>query len=393
MAFTREEMAAYEAKPQLVVPDPVLNASPAAVAQETSQETPAAEAESSTAEASDQTESGDETSDETEATSTSSATDDESEVGETEGEQAEGDESEAEASAEGEESTDQPTKPISRASKRIQELNSKKVEAEDLAEGYKEFGRLAQEQLKRAQEEIDRLKAGTGKPAATKPAPETQEPKLGPMPKLTDPEINFDPDILAEKTAEWVEKKIKLGVSETLQQTTKQAAEKSEAQKVVDTFTSRIEDFKKDHKDWDTKVKNPALPRLHPAAQAIIVKAALGPAITYHLGSNLEEAQRIAALEPEEQAAEIGAIRAELAKEAKAKPAANAGKDPVTGAKPVTKKSVSQAPPPPTPVPAGKRSAERDATDPTMDMDNFARKHREGKNNARLASRRLRGLQ
>ena len=114
------------------------------------------------------------------------------------------------------------------------------------------------------------------------------------------------------------------------------------------------------------------------------------------LATNVEEAKRIAALPPEDQAAEIGAIRVQLAKDAKANPApagdsAASKGTPATAAK-VVKKSVSQAPPPPTPVPAGQRSRERDATDPSMGMDEFARQHRASKQNARLAARKLRGL-
>lgn len=388
MAFTRDDLAAYEQQPQTATPDPIVTA-PAATEPEPTQAEPAATEGSSPAEGTDQPGAGDATSGEDDAGSPTAAADAEDvlEEGETEGEGA----------PEGEqESTAQPAKPQSRAFKRIQELNSKMLEASDLAEGYKEFGKLTLQQLKDAQAEIERLKGG-GKPAPTA----TEQPaavadKLGPMPKLTDPEINFDPDILAEKTAEWTKKAIKLGVQETLQQTTQETAKKTEVQKAVETFTSRIDDFKKTHADWDTKVKNPELPRLHPAAQAVVVKSELGAAITYHLASNVEEAKRIAALSPEDQAAEIGAIRAELAKTAKANPApagaADASKGtPVTAAK-VVRKSVSQAPPPPTPVPAGQRSRERDPTDPTTSMDEFARQHRAGKQNARLAARKLRGL-
>jgi hypothetical protein len=389
MAFTRDDLAAYEQQPQTATPDPIVTA-PAATEPEPVQAEPAATEESSAPAETDQPEAGDATSDADDAGSSTAAADAEGglEEGETEGDGA----------AEGEqESTAQPAKPQSRAFKRIQELNSKMLEASDLAEGYKEFGKLTLEQLKAAQVEIERLKGG-GKPApeSTAQASEAVSDKLGPMPKLTDPEINFDPDILAEKTAEWTRKAIKLGVQETLQQATQETAQKTEAQKAVATFQSRIEDFKKTHSDWDTKVKNPALPRLHPAAQAVVVKSELGAAITYHLATNVEEAKRIAALPPEDQAAEIGAIRVQLAKDAKANPApagaASGSKGvPVTAAK-VVKKSVSQAPPPPTPVPAGQRSRERDATDPSMGMDEFARQHRASKQNARLAARKLRGL-
>jgi hypothetical protein len=262
------------------------------------------------------------------------------------------------------------------------------LEASDLAEGYKEFGKLTQEQLKAAREELAELRAKL-KPAtpAAEPSPAVAD-KLGPMPKLTDPDVNFDPDILAAKTEEWTDKKVKLTVAEAIKQSQPDPV-KIAAQKAVESFTSKIEDFKKNTPDWDAKVKNPELPSLHDVTKAVIVRSG-EPAILYFLGSNIGEAKRIAALPAEEQVLEIGMIKARLETQAGAKPVTP--KTPVTGAKPVAKKSVSQAPPPPTPVPAGKRSQDRDMTDPTMDMEAFARKHREGKNNARLAARKMRGL-
>ncbi len=396
MAFSRDDLAAYEQQDQTIVPDPVIAKAPAATEPEPSQAEPATEAESSTADVSDQTESGDVTSDEEADTSTANATDDgETEEGETEGEEP----AEGETSAEGEESTDPQPKTQSRASKRIRELNSKMLEASDLAEGYKKFGELAQEQLKKTQAELELLKAGGAKPAATTPAaepPKTAAPKLGPMPKLTDPDINFDPDILAEKTAEWTQKAIQAGVQEALgaqQQRTQEEVGKAQARKALETFETRITEFKKLHTDWDTKVKNPELPHLHPAAQTVLVKTELGPQILYYLADNVSEAKRITALPPEDQAMEMGVIKARLELEAKtANGASKSGAATVTGTKPVAKKSVSQAPPPPTPVPAGRRAQSRDITDPGMGIEEFARRHREEKNNARLASRKMRGL-
>jgi len=381
MAFTRDDLAAYEQQPQTQVAEKPIVTAPAATEPEPSQAEPVESADSSAAGESDQPDAGDVTSDDnTEDSSTSDAdATGETAEGETEGEPAEGET----------ESIGQQPQKQSRAFKRIQELNAKALEAADLAEGYKEFGKLAQEQLKAAREEIERLKAATGEKPAT-PKPETTSTpaadKLGPMPKLTDPDVNFDPDTLAQKQEEWFDKKAKLAVQEALKQNTAQSA----VAKTVETFTSRIEEFKKTAPDWDDKVRNPELPKLHEAAQSVLVKSDLGPAIVYHLASNMAEAKRIAALSPEDQVMEMGVLKRDL--ELKAKAAPKAGNVPVTGAKPVVKKSVSQAPPPPTPVPAGKRASAREDTDPGMNMDEFARRHREAKNNARLAARKMRGL-
>jgi hypothetical protein len=247
--------------------------------------------------------------------------------------------------------------------------------------------------LKAAREELAELRAKVNgdkpaaKPAAAEPSSNVAA-KLGPMPKLTDPDVNFDPDILAQKTEEWTDKKVKLTVQEALSQT----SVKAQAEAAVKTFTSRVEEFAKTVPDWEVKVKNPELAPLQAAAKAIIAKNETGPAILYHLASNVAEAKRIAALSAEDQVFEIGAIRNRLESEAKAKPKTSEIKAPVTVAKTVAKKSVSQAPPPPTPVPAGKSSQARDLTDPGLDMNDFARRHRESKNNARQAARKSRGL-
>jgi hypothetical protein len=385
MAFTRDDLAAYESQPQTQVAEKPIVTAPAATEPEPLPTESAADADSSAADASDQPEAGDVTSDDNSSESSTEGADESGETaeGETEGEP-EGELTEGET-----ESTGQQPKQ-SRAFKRIQELNAKALEASDLAEGYKEFGKLTAEQLKAAREELAALRAQL---AGDKPAPAAETPpaapvaKLGPMPKLTDPDVNFDPDTLAQKVEEWTEKKVELSVKAALQTAGKQ----TEAAKTVQTFQSRIEDFKKTATDWDAKVRNPELPKLDPAAQSVLVKSELGPQMVYHLASNIAEAKRIAALAPEDQVMEIGVLKATLAAAAKPAPTSTA-KTPVTSAKPVVKKSVSQAPPPPTPVPAGKRAQGREITDPGMDMDEFARRHRESKNNARLAARKMRGL-
>jgi hypothetical protein len=91
----------------------------------------------------------------------------------------------------------------------------------------------------------------------------------------------------------------------------------------------------------------------------------------------------------------IGKIEAkiEAAKEAAAAAApADKGKQPVTGAKPVKQKSLTQAPPPPTAVKAAGRPTEREETDPGLSMDDFAHRHREKKQTGRAEMRKARGL-
>lgn len=90
------------------------------------------------------------------------------------------------------------------------------------------------------------------------------------------------------------------------------AAEQAATQKVVNDFTARVEEFRKNAPDYDEVVtKNQGVSITGIMARGIIF-APLGPAVAYHLGNNPAEASRISELPPEAQLVEIGQIAARL---------------------------------------------------------------------------------
>ncbi len=80
-------------------------------------------------------------------------------------------------------------------------------------------------------------------------------------------------------------------------------------QRLVETWTERQESAADKYEDWDEVVGD--IKPTTPWAMAIM-EAENGPEIAYHLGKNLKEAQRIAALPPLSQIREIGRLEAKL---------------------------------------------------------------------------------
>lgn len=395
MTFTREDMAAYESKPQTQVADTAehllqgatpsktvdaaalaakaaeTNATPSATDSDDSVTTPSGDEGDS----GDQTGTGDGTSDENADSSTASA----DSSGDTEtpaGGEGQGDD---------EASRGQHKPKKGSAAERVQEVL-------DLMEGYKEFGKHASAQLQEAQAEIARLKGGgTPAPKTDAVAPPVKD---DPMPDIADPDINFDTDKLRVKTTKWVKDQIALGTRSVIGE----VAGQSEAEKVRAAVETRVATFAATHSDWDVKVaKNPVLVanQLAPDAAKVVAMSEHVAEILYAFGNDPGLAVKTAKQTVDQQLVTLGKV---IAKIEAAKEAAsittnkNGSKNPADGAKPSKQKSLTQAPPPPSATKAAGRANERDITDPTMDMDEFARKHREGRQAGRKASRQARGL-
>lgn len=399
MTFTREDMAAYEAKPQKQVADTAehllqgatpsktvdaaalaaakaaeTNANPDAIDPDDSVTTPSGDENDS----GDQTGTGDGTSDENVDSSTTSA----DSSGDTET-SAGGD------GNSGDEALRSQHKPKKgSAAERVQEVL-------DLMEGYKEFGKHATSQLQEAQAEIARLKSGGTQASKTEVvAPPVDTETDDPMPDLSDPDINFDTDKLRAKTAKWIKSQIANGTKSVISEVTGQ----SEAEKVRAAVETRVATFAATHSDWDVKVaKNPVLVanQLSPEAARVVAKSEHVAEILYAFGNDPGLAVKTAKQPIDQQLVTLGKVIAkiEAAKEAASTTTnKNGQKNLADGAKPSKQKSLTQAPPPPSATKAAGRPNERDITDPTMDMDEFARKHREGKQAGRQASRKARGL-
>jgi hypothetical protein len=284
--------------------------------------------------------------------------------------------------ADGEEAS--PARPAPKkgsAEERIVELN-------DLLEGTKIFGKHMQDQLKNALAELERLKAG-GKPTAAQTDAASAPPVVEdePMPDLADPDIAFDNDKYRAKMQKWTKTQAALAAREIVREMTGV----DEAAKRRAVFEKRIAEFAKTHKDYEAVVtKNPVLAakenQLAPDAGIAVAQSKHVGRLLYEFGKDTALAIRTARQSPAQQLITIGKMIAKIEAESTAK---NGSKP---DAQPGQKKSITKAPPPPTPTRAGGRPGERDIVDPNMSMEEFARRHRGSKQSARETARRGRGL-
>jgi hypothetical protein len=261
------------------------------------------------------------------------------------------------------------------------------VELNDLLEGTKIFGKHMQTQLQDALSELERLKGG-GKPttqqtaAAAAPPAEEDEP----MPDLADADIAFDNDKYRAKMQKWSRDQAKIAAREIVREMTG-ADEMVKRRAAVE---KKIEEFAKVTPDYEAVVtKNPVLAANQLAfdAGAAVAQSEHVGRLLYKFGKDSALAIRTAKQTPAQQLITIGKMIAEIENEDRAK-----GKSSKPDAQPGQKKSITKAPPPPTPTKGGGRAQARDPIDPNMSMDEFARQHRGGKQSARETARRARGL-
>lgn len=367
MAFTREELAAQEE---------AIKTPPVDKEDEQEEEEPNTEddADPSGDELeSDPDDQGDGTSDEEEDSSTSD--DDADPSGETE--------TDEEEEEDGKTVEPQPKKGSAR--ERIQELV-------DERDGYRAFGEYAQEQIAARDQQVAELRAkleAAGKSKTEIDAAVASE-SSEPMPTFEDEDVGYDPAKYQAKLNKWVETTVSTKVKAAL----KAAPAKTDEPEVppeIKVFSERVNKFIEANKDFEAKVKT--LPQLAQPAAKNIVLAEDGPAILYYLGNHVKDAVRIARLSPDEQLMELGAIRAALRRGKKTviPPKPKDDPTPGQGAKTTAKtKSQSNAPTPPTRVVGGGRRDARDTTDPSMGMEEFARRHRQERVASREANRKAR---
>ena len=376
--FSRESLATYEKQTPKVVPDFIPPATQD-IDSQTSENSAADDTATPSGDDSvsvDQSATGEGTSDDTADSST--ASDEPSVDSETSGK--------GEETAASEEAAATPPPKKGSAAARIQELL-------DLTEGYKLYGKQRDTQLAEAQAEIARLRKEPGTPPSeTSRSAATQPQKDEPMPRLEDPDINFDTDKLETRMRNWIRSEAAKAAAPAAAEVIKTNNLSAEQQRVAAEFNARLETFAKAHPDFETVVlKNPVLNanQLSKEASAVMVKSPLSADLMYYFGTNPDEAVRVAKLPPEEQLVEMGSLIAQVRVAKVSGQPTPQGKTPVAGAKPAAKKSLSQAPPPPSPTKGGGRAQERDLTDPSVSMDDFARRHREGKQSRRLEHQRV----
>ena len=316
MAFSREDLKAYESQPAAPAPE---TAPPAA------EPTPAAPEASSA-----------------ESVPTDPAVP-ESDV--TSGEQAESPpaaaDSDSETPAEPQDQDDGPPKG-SRARERIEEL----VAERNALRKYGEHLLATVAELKGAT---------TPAPAAAAPAAATPAASTAP-PSLED--FGYDQVAFSKAQTEWVQQEVARQVKANLEA----ARAENDSVSAREKFLEREAKVKATLPDFETvTAKNPAFPKLEQAAADMIVRSEIGPQIAYHLGKNPDVATRISRMNAEGQKLAIARLEGQLTVTPPAAPAAAAA--PKTQPKP---KSVTSAPPPPTPTPAGS-AGPKDIASMTMD--------------------------
>lgn len=405
MAFTREELAAYEKQPAKHVSDkvnPFRGATPAkaadaaavaAVAAGNVDATPGGAPAAAAAAANtdplvddspvvdeegtlgDPTESGEGTSDVTTEDSSASAVDP-------------GDETDPNTDLTGEQPADEdaaaaPAPKKGSAAERI-------VEVLDLADGYKEYGKLKDAENQELRARLAALE-NKGAPAAAvaPPAAEVDEP----MPDMADEDVNFDTDKYRVKMQKWVKTQVKQGTVAAVREITNGDSEKkvyADLDAKCDAFAKTHPDFKKTVTDNRVLAEN----QLAKDAGLAVARSEHAAEMLYRFGKDTAHAIRVARMSPAEQLLAVGEMLAEIKAEKKAGMTAP-GKTTTTpqgGAKPTQRKSITQAPPPPRATPAAGRAEARNVLDPNMSIEEFARQHRAGKQNAREQNRKSRGL-
>jgi hypothetical protein len=263
------------------------------------------------------------------------------------------------------------------------------VELNDLLEGTKIFGKHMQDQLKEALAELERLKGG-GKPTAAQTAAAVAPPVENdePMPDLADPDIAFDNDKYRAKLQKWTKDQAAI----TARQIVREMTGQNEAAARRAVVEKKIEEFSKTHKDYTAVVtNNPVLAahQLGPDAGAAVAQSEHVARILYEFGKDTALAIRTAKMSPAQQCIQVGKMIAKIEEE-HARSVSKNGSRP--DAKPGQTKSITKAPPPPTPTKGAGRAISRDPTDPNMSVDEFARLHRQGKQSLRENARKMRGL-
>ncbi len=195
-----------------------------------------------------------------------------------------------------------PPAPADDAARRYSELTARTREAERLAKEATERERLALEAL-------DRL----GRPAPQKPAGE-QEPV-----EPTPPEWSGDPAEYQKDMAQYARdlasfsatKAARAAVAEDAAKRARETQAQTQQRRQAEWQTRRAQAIKL-LPDYEVIAENPNLKISEVMAGAITVDPE-GFYVAHHLGNNLAEADRIAALSPGEQLVEFGMLKAKLA--------------------------------------------------------------------------------
>lgn len=106
-------------------------------------------------------------------------------------------------------------------------------------------------------------------------------------------------------------------IAHVVEQRLAQARQQEQRNTVLRSYEERAAAVRASKPDYDNVVGDPTLP-ITPVMAEVIRESDLGPEVAYHLGTNRQEAERIASLPPHRQAAELGRIEAVLTTKAPA---------------------------------------------------------------------------
>lgn len=218
---------------------------------------------------------------------------------------------------------------------------------DDAAKRYSTLSRRL-EDAQRVIEEKDRLLSDAnrtlyqfvGKPDEVKP-PEV--PEEIPVPEFTDPE-QYTRDM-----AEYTRKQTERAVAESLkrvlaerEQENRRNQEQAHARSLQQAWAAKREKAISETPDYLEVAENPDVP-ISRAMASVIMADDSGPKIAYYLGKHIEEARRIAALDPFMQSVELGALRERILSPTKPTTSrAPAPIKPLTGARTPASKSLDE---------------------------------------------------
>lgn len=366
MTFTREELAAYEAKPAPTAASAA--AEPVEIAEPAGEETPATDPESGT------------TQDQTADTSTAAETapadpDDDGSTPDIE------DSGTSPATAEGETDPDPeaeaapPAPKKGSAAARIQELI-------DENKALRGFGNHVTGQLTEA---LAKLNGGKGATQAQVEAVAEAPPADDPMPTLE--ASDYDSAAHTKKLSEWTQRQIKRGVQEAVQTVRQQ----QDNEVIKNTYLNKAAEFAKTKADYEAVMSNPNLPQQKQRVSRAVVLSDIGPQIAYHLAKHPDLATRISKMDVESALQAIGRIEGQLTATT---PPPKKGPPPKEGLKtPAPKtgtRTVSKAPPPPRTINTGSNTQSGDSLDTSSSMDDWVARERSRKMQERENRRKMR---
>lgn len=259
-------------------------------------------------------------------------------------------------------------RPRNRAQERITELV-------DERNAVKEYNKYLQSKL----DELLRMQVSKSTPAPDASPKTVSQPEAEDVAPTLE-SVGFDPVELNKKQNEWIQKQVNKRVESAVKQIEVRQSEVA----IRQAFENKTVEFRKTALDFDVVLANPALPQLAPEAARVVIKSDNGPAIAYHLAKNPDLAVRISKMEPVSQAAAIGRLEEQLVRTSAE---VVDTKEPSKVAKPVVAK-VTKAPPPPKPVSGGISPVQKDGS--MMSMDEWVANERGRKIADRQAKIKLR---